>query len=83
MFTLFKLFILLPLPTLFALFSVYTSNCSSMYIVREGYNVIEMGSWASEQNGVECMDAPETVMATRAPAVLNKHQVFLPGEDQC
>ena len=29
------------------------------------------------------MDAPETVMATRAPAVLKKHQVFLPGEDQC
>ena len=54
LFTLFTLFTLIILLKLFELlYTAYTVGvvpCMPIYIVREGWNAIKMGCWASEQN---------------------------------
>ena len=54
-----------------------------IFSVEKYKTVITLGIWESEHSWMECMDAPETVMTTRAPAVLKNIMFFLPGEDQC
>ena len=68
------------LHTAYSVYTVQTAWHISMYIyiVKEGFNSIGSGWWASEQNvgwhsgWMDGVDTLSTVMTTRAPVVLTK-----------